>query len=301
MENVNILIVEDDEINMEMLKDMVESLRYTPISAMNGKEGLEKLRKGENIRAILLDWIMPEMDGMQMLRVVKEEKILRDIPVIMQTTRNDKENILEGIANGVYYYLTKPYEREVLLAILRSAVEEYDRMLALRREIAVYKTNIDDFIFQGMIRFRTIEEGHRIARWFGRFSESEYTPAGLEELFINAVEHGNLGISYDEKTELILEDGLFDDIERRLSLSQHADMFVETRFTRDVERMEVHIVDQGEGFDYEKYLDFDPERVFDPHGRGIALANHQFFDGVAYHGKGNEVSVHFSLREFPEQ
>jgi len=100
---------------------------------------------------------------------------------------------------------------------------------------------------------------------------------------------------------LTLKDKLFDEIERRLSLLQHADMFVEARFKRDAEKMEVHIVDQGEGFDYEKYLDFDPERVFDTHGRGIALSNHQFFDGVAYHGKGNEVSVHFSLKEFPEQ
>jgi len=155
MEKVNILIVEDDEMNMEILEDMV-GLAYTPISAMNGKEGLEKLRKSENIKAILLDWMMPEMDGLQMLRFVKDEKALRDIPVIMQTSRNDKESILEGIANGAYYYLTKPYDREVLLAILRSAVEEYNRMLALRREITGYKTNIDDFLSQGVIRFRTI-------------------------------------------------------------------------------------------------------------------------------------------------
>jgi hypothetical protein len=49
------------------------------------------------------------------------------------------------------------------------------------------------------------------------------------------------------------------------------------------------IQDEGDGFDWQKYLDFDPERAFDPHGRGIAMARMMSFDALEYQGKGNTV------------
>ena len=167
----------------------------------------------------------------------------------------------------------------------------------MQSRAAAFETHIDDFIVQGVIRFQTIEEGNRISAWFGRFSANEYTSAGLIELFINAVEHGNLGISYDDKTQLLLDSCLDDEIDRRLKLPENSQKFVEVRFARNADQMKVHIVDQGQGFDYAKYLDFDPERVFDPHGRGIALSHNKFFSGVTYWGTGNEVTIEFPLQE----
>jgi len=295
-EKTNILIVEDDEINLDILKELVKNLGYVPIAAMNGKEGLEQLHEHDNITAVLLDWIMPEMNGMELLQIMKSEETFSQIPVIMQTSQTDNENILEGISNGAYYYLTKPYEIKILQAVLRSAVEEYERNIELQRQAAEYETNIDDFIVQGVIRFRTIEEGNKVAAWFGRFSTNEYTSPGLVELFINAVEHGNLGISYDDKTNLLLNDRLFEEIAQRLTLPENLNKCVEVKFGRSKEQMNVHIIDQGQGFDPTKYLDFDPERIFDPHGRGIALSNNQFFNGITYMGNGNEVRVEFPLQ-----
>jgi hypothetical protein len=215
----------------------------------------------------------------------------------MQTARTDKEHILEGISNGAYYYLPKPYEMQILQAILREAIEEHERNVELQKRAAASETHVDDLLVQGVIRFRTIEEGNRLSAWFGRFSANKYTSAGLIELFTNAVEHGNLGITYDDKTQLLLDSDLEEEIDRRLTLPENHDKYVEVRFAHDMDHMNVHVIDQGQGFDCTKYLDFDPERVFDPHGRGIAMSNNKFFTGVTYLGTGNEVEIEFPLQE----
>lgn len=296
-EQTNVLIVEDDSTNRLLLEKLVASLGYAPITAINGNEGLEQLRAHDDISAVLLDWIMPEMNGIELLQIMKKDTAYSQIPVIMQTTNAEKEHVLEGISNGAYYYLPKPYEMQILKAILREATEEHKRSIEFQKRAAASETHVDDLIAQGVIRFRTIEQGHRISAWFGRFSANEYASAGLIELFTNAVEHGNLGITYDDKTQLLLDGDMEEEIDRRLRLPENRDKFVEVRFARNLDRMNVYVLDQGQGFDYAKYLDFDPERVFDPHGRGIALSNNKFFSGVTYLGTGNEVKIEFPLQE----
>jgi len=296
-EQTNVLIVDDQETNRKILQRVVVNLGYTPITATNGKEGLEQLQAHDDIGAVLLDWVMPEMNGMELLRIMKKETAHSQIPVIMQTARTERENILEGISNGAYYYLTKPYEIQILQAVLRGAIEEHERNVELQRRVAAFETYIDDFIVQGVIRFRTIEEGNKISAWFGRFSANAYTSAGLIELFTNAVEHGNLGISYRDKTKLLLDGCLDEEIDRRLELPENLCKFVEVRFARNMDQMDVHVMDQGQGFEHTKYLDFDPERIFDPHGRGIALSHNKFFNGVTYLGTGSEVEIEFPLQE----
>ncbi|NQV33620.1 MAG: response regulator [Phycisphaeraceae bacterium] len=297
MEQTNVLIVEDDNTSRLLLEKLVVSLGYAPITATNGKEGLKQLQTHRNISAVLLDWLMPEMNGIELLRIMKKDTAYSQIPVIMQTTRTKKENILEGISNGAYYYLPKPYKMQALQAVLRGAIEEHERNVELQKRAAAFETRVDDFIVQGVIRFRTIEEGNRISAWLARFSANEYTSAGLIELFTNAVEHGNLGITYDQKTQLLLDSDLDEEIDRRLTLPENCGKFVEVRFARDMDQMNVHVIDQGPGFDCTKYLDFDPERAFDPHGRGIALSNNKFFSGVTYLGTGNDVEIEFPLQE----
>ena len=112
---------------------------------------------------------------------------------------------------------------------------------------------------------------------------------GLRELLINAVEHGNLGISYAEKGSLIDEDLIQQEIARRMALEVNRQKRVEVVFERSPSALVFTITDQGQGFDWERYLDFDPERVFDPNGRGIAMARTTSFDSIEYQGNGNTV------------
>jgi len=109
------------------------------------------------------------------------------------------------------------------------------------------------------------------------------------------VEHGNLGITYHEKGELINNEQLFQEITRRQTLEENHNKRVEVCFERRTDALVFTIRDQGNGFDWLRYLDFDHERVFDPNGRGIAMARTMSFDTLEYQGTGNIVVVTVNL------
>ena len=105
------------------------------------------------------------------------------------------------------------------------------------------------------------------------------------------MEHGNLGVTYDEKSKLMQENLWPREIERRLSLPENRDKFVEVFFESRDDEISIRIRDQGRGFDWEPFLEIDPDRAFDSHGRGIAMARILSFHTLEYVGCGNEVRV----------
>lgn len=125
---INILAVDDDPTNLELITEFLVDEGYQVYTAYNGKEGLEFLKKsGKEIKVIILDWMMPVMSGIEMLNELKKIKQFNNIPVIMQTAKTEKQDFIEGMKEGSYQYLTKPFDDEILLSMVDSAVEEYDR------------------------------------------------------------------------------------------------------------------------------------------------------------------------------
>jgi hypothetical protein len=106
---------------------------------------------------------------------------------------------------------------------------------------------------------------------------------------VNAIEHGNLGISYQEKSLLKQEGDWEAEIQRRMSLPQFAGRVARVKAERVANAVVFTISDQGEGFDWQKYLAFDPSRAFDLNGRGIAMAKLISFSTLEYQGCGNVV------------
>lgn len=111
----SLLIVEDNELNREMLCMMLED-RYNVYQAENGKEGLEVLQDHyKDISLIVLDVQMPVMNGYEFLRVVKEDELLREIPVIVATASSDMEEEERCLELGATDFVTKPYKRNIVL------------------------------------------------------------------------------------------------------------------------------------------------------------------------------------------
>lgn len=111
----SLLIVEDNELNREMLCMMLED-RYNVYQAENGKEGLEVLQDHyKDISLIVLDVQMPVMNGYEFLRVVKEDELLREIPVIVATASSDMEEEERCLELGAMDFVTKPYKRNIVL------------------------------------------------------------------------------------------------------------------------------------------------------------------------------------------
>lgn len=112
---------------------------------------------------------------------------------------------------------------------------------------------------------------------------------GLTELLVNAVEHGNLGLSYEDKKRLRLKNTWEAEVARRQSLPEYGARTVRVWVARHPNRIEFMIADEGAGFDWKRYLEFDPERMTDPNGRGIAMARMLSFSGIEFIGAGNSV------------
>jgi CheY-like chemotaxis protein len=285
--NATILIVDDEPFNLDIISEYLTDSGYLVIQATNGQEALAILEKNAAISVVVLDRMMPIMDGMSALRAMRTDPRWLHIPVIMQTAAANHAQIVEGIDAGVYYYLTKPYEENLLLSVVRAAYEEYQQRQEMR-ELLLATSRAVGFLQNARFQFKKIEDAKAMASLLAHaFPNPEEAMYGLHELLVNAVEHGNLGITYQEKTSLLLSGCWLEEIERRSVLVPYCDRVVKVDIKRDAQQLTVMIEDEGSGFNWQNYLEISPERATHPHGRGIATARLMSFSNLRYLGSGN--------------
>jgi two-component system, cell cycle response regulator len=295
---IRILAVDDNPTALRLLESILVRAQYQVVKVTNGKDALDYLiNNPETIDSILLDRMMPGMDGIQVCAVLKGDERLRNIPVIMQTAADRPEEISEGIQAGVFYYLTKPLDKETLLSVVSAAVRQAEQYRQLRMEIRQQQKSL------GLVRvlectFQTLPEADTLSTFLAcLFPEPDRVVAGISELLINAVEHGNLGISYDQKSKLIAENCWQDEINRRYNDLYYSSKKVTVAFARKDLSCILEITDEGEGFNWRQYLAVDPERATHNHGRGIAMANMLSFDALRFNQKGNKVTCTMWLKK----
>lgn len=287
---VELLVVDDEEFNRDLLQELLSSAAYVVKQAADGEEAWEVLNSGmHDFSAILLDRRMPRLDGMGLLTRLKADSRFKDIPVIFQTAIDHPADIAEGIKAGAFYYLVKPIDEKVLFAIVQSASDTYRYSHSVRQALNQEQAMLAAMLQQSDFRLRTLPEARTLAAALsGYFPQPQRVCLGISELLINAVEHGNLGISYAEKSRLMEQGGWEDEIERRLSMPEFSDKKVKVKLERQQHEMRLTIIDDGEGFDCSRFLQISAERAFDPNGRGIAMSR-MSFDALEYKGKGNEL------------
>lgn len=289
MRKEKILAVDDEPVNIAILQRHLTGAGFEVVTGEDGDVALQRLSEHPDIDVIVLDRMMPRLNGMEVLKRLKENDRLRGIPVIMQTAAAGTEQMLEGIRAGVYYYLTKPYEDAMLISIVRAALDDVRSKREMREEVHKHR-RMAGLMTQARFRFRTLEEARNLAYFIaGCFADPEAAVYGLHELMINAVEHGNLGITYADKTQLMLDGAWRHEVTRRLALPENLHKYARLAFEADDKEIRVRIRDEGAGFNWKNYLEIAPGRATDPHGRGIATACMMSFASVEYLGKGNEV------------
>ena len=291
-----ILVVDDEPVGRQML---VESLRDDGYAVVEVDSGAAAWREIDatptRFEAILLDRMMPDMDGIEILRRVKQRLDLGHVPVIMQTGMTADVDVLEGLRAGAYYYLTKPFSTATLLAIVSAAIRDFRSHREMADEVRRQGSMLSCLV-EGVFEFRTLEQARSLAALVAKAApDPSRVVLGLSELMINAIEHGNLGIGYDRKTELIERGILVDEISRLLELPAFRDRKARLKLRRTTRELSFLIQDDGPGFDWCSYLEMSPERAFDTHGRGIAMSRLISFDRMEYRGSGNEVLAAISL------
>jgi serine phosphatase RsbU (regulator of sigma subunit) len=118
-----ILIVDDEPFNVDYLEQELEDLNYVTATAINGQDALEKI-VSESPDLVLLDIMMPIMDGFSVLEKVKADPAIRNIPIIVISANNDLQSVVKGIQLGAEDYLPKPFEPTLLKARIQSSLEK---------------------------------------------------------------------------------------------------------------------------------------------------------------------------------
>ena len=129
MPRERILIVEDDEDILELLEYNLGKEGYRTQSAMTGEEGLELLRN-EGCDVVLLDLMLPGVDGLDVCKMIRGDRKLADTIIIMLTARNEEADVVTGLELGADDYLAKPFSPRVLLARIKATLRRRNRQHA---------------------------------------------------------------------------------------------------------------------------------------------------------------------------
>lgn len=292
-----LLAVDDEPYNLVLIEEFLGD-HHELVMVGDGLEAWTLLQSdAERFDAVILDRRMPRMDGMETLRRIRADARYRWMPVIMQTAACEPHEVAEGLAAGAWYYLAKPYEGAALVSIVNSALNDRADHLAMERLGA----DINDVLAltcQARYQFRSPDEARQLAAMWSRLDPGNAgVGMALAELMLNAIEHGNLGITYAEKSELLAADRWQEEVAHRLAATELRDRRAELTFTRAGSHARFTIRDEGAGFDWKNYLEMDPARAFDSHGRGIAMARQLAFESLEYQGTGNVVTATLHLSE----
>jgi CheY-like chemotaxis protein len=119
--NPIVLCVDDEPANLKLLENILVPRGYDVINVASGEDALRKI-KAQTIDLVLMDLMLPGMDGLQVSRKIKDNKKYRNIPIIMLTAHTGVESYIKSLSNEVFAYLQKPFETDALIRTVRAAL-----------------------------------------------------------------------------------------------------------------------------------------------------------------------------------
>ncbi|MCF6241398.1 MAG: response regulator [Bacteroidales bacterium] len=287
---MKVLIVEDDYPSREYLINLIGLEGFDFKAAENGKEALE-IYKYYDPDVIISDIQMPYMDGLELLSAIRKDK--SDTIFIITTAFGSEDYAIEALRRGANNYLKKPIRKNSLLSLLekyKSLVESHK--LAEKAQGRIIKKDIL-FEFDTNISHIPAIISQLISEMNVNLDDSEITniELGLDELITNALEHGNLAISFNEKVEASNNNTMQELYAQKMKIQEYAQRKLRVYYKLRPEYCEWLIEDEGKGFDWRLIPDpTQSTQLMELNGRGIFIT-HFLFDEMEYLGKGNKVRV----------
>ena len=163
--NGKIFIIEDETSIIQLVQHNLEKDGFIVSSAINGNEGLKDIKKFEP-NLLLLDWMLPDLSGIEICKRIRKDTSFKNLPVIMLTAKGEEEDKIKGLDSGADDYLTKPFSYNELLARIKAILRrsdpktvsdtlEFDDLRLDRLEKRVFRDTIE--IQLGPTEFRLLE------------------------------------------------------------------------------------------------------------------------------------------------
>ena len=142
---MRILIADDDPVSLRLLEKTLQRAGYEVTAVSDGRRAAEELCRPEGPRLALLDWVMPQLDGPDVCRAVRRKRSQRHVYLVLLTSKDSKEDIIEGLESGADDYLIKPFDPGELKARLRTGqrILELEDNLVEAREDMRYRATHD--------------------------------------------------------------------------------------------------------------------------------------------------------------
>ena len=106
---MNALVIEDSATIRTILKQLLSKMGFDVVEAANGREALDRLKQMAHVDVALVDWNMPEMNGLDFVRSVRADRAYDMLPLVMVTTNSEREHVEEALAAGANAYVMKPF------------------------------------------------------------------------------------------------------------------------------------------------------------------------------------------------
>ncbi len=173
---MKVLIADDDPVSRRLLQVTLSNSGYETVLASDGAEALRILEAPDSPKLVVLDWIMPHLDGVEVCRAIRKRKLEPYLYVILLTVKGDQKEIVEGLEAGADDYVTKPFDLLELKARLRagSRILELQEQLVASREQLRFEATHDTQT--GLLNHATILETLRLEVMR---SQREATPLGV--------------------------------------------------------------------------------------------------------------------------
>lgn len=288
----HLLIVEDEDFILEMVEKWVKDNTSYQVTCVSRAD--EALRRLPELRpdVILSDIRMPGMSGQELLSEVK--RIDPTIPFILMSGHGDIVDTIKALRSGALDFFQKPFKMGSLMASIDRAFHLIDS----RR----FRKVVNSYLVDEQRRFKIPNDldlvPHLISELVGYLDHDpaldhaslEGVRAALHEMIVNAIEHGNLGITYEEKSALMESPhGWWKEVESRAKIDPYQHRRVSIELQNTPGELKLVVEDEGEGFDHANLP--DPTTAGHLlHGRGVLIAR-VHMDEVRYNEVGNRVTL----------
>lgn len=284
-----LLVVDDIELNRMVLNELFSD-EFDVIEAENGSDALEKIYRNINdLSLILLDLVMPVMDGFDVLRKLNETEIINTIPVIMITTENDDEKTLLGYKLGVSDLINKPFNPDIVCRRVNNVVDLYAHKRDLENKLNEQKEMLEkqsqrlkqanQFVIDALsttVEFRNFESGTHIKRI-----------RILTRILLEELKH-DFNLS-SEKIEVISNASAVHDI-GKIAIPDRILLKAGPHTPEEFEIMKTHTT---RGCEILASLDYMQDREYYTYCYEICRHHHERWDGRGYPDKlkGDEIPI----------
>ncbi|MEE8483943.1 MAG: response regulator [Nitrospinota bacterium] len=281
-------MAEDDAGVLKYMSRILSRNGFDVLEVTDGKSAIEQYKeKSHLIDAIVSDLRMPHVSGLQFAKYNYDND---NLPFIICTAFNDATMALNLLEVGARDYIAKPIDKEQFIRVVKNAINRSFKKIS---EVGFnpYEGNVGSITISSRkneINYASDWVGGQVENILDKYELGLFMNF-IGEFLLNAFEHGNLGIREKEKSKLLEEGNYESEIARR-------ETGCKAKITVSVSALEseiaVNIADEGDGFDYEKYLNMSEnvlsERLDMPNGRGVQMSKN-YFDSIEYKKGGANV------------